>query len=328
MVGVLLAIWMAVVSFVWPVVKGLKFVLVSPSLDRVRWRAIAVTTLFVAVGGLLGAVIPFPNGTVTRGIVWIPQEARVVANASGTLSQFLADPGTAVAAGDPLVRLEDPLIGSKRKKAQARLTEIEARLFSAQARTPFDAELLRRQKELADGELREIERQHGDLVIRSPSAGIFVVPHSADLADNFVKRGQLIGYVMTEHSPPVRTTIPESEIEYVRDRTMAVSIRFDEAPWQPISAARIERQFPQSTRQLPSPALSSANGGPFAPDPSAKEKDTSLEAFFEVDIATPDKLLPERWGQRVWVRFDHGVSPAFARIYRAGRQLFLGRFHV
>ena len=327
-VGVLLAIWMAVVSFVWPVVKGLKFVLVSPSLDRVRWRAIAVTTLFVAVGGLLGAVIPFPNGTVTRGIVWIPQEARIVANASGTLSQFLADPGTVVAAGDPLVRLEDPLIDSKRKKAQARLTEIEARLFSAQARTPFDAELLRRQKELADGELREIERQHGDLVIRSPSAGIFVVPHSADLADNFVKRGQLIGYVMTEHSPPVRTTIPESEIEYVRDRTMAVSIRFDEAPWQPISAARIERQFPQSTRQLPSPALSSANGGPFAPDPGAKEKDTSLEAFFEVDIATPDKLLLERWGQRVWVRFDHGVSPAFARIYRAGRQLFLGRFHV
>jgi putative peptide zinc metalloprotease protein len=165
-------------------------------------------------------------------------------------------------------------------------------------------------------------------VLRSPTAGKFIVPHLADLADNFIKRGQTVGYVMTERSPSIRAAIPESEIEYVRDRTTAVSIRFDEAPWHPIGAARIERQFPQSTRLLPTPALSSLNGGPFAPDPGAKERETSLESFFEVDIATPSELTSDHWGERVWVRFDHGASPALARIYRAGRQLFLGRFHV
>jgi putative peptide zinc metalloprotease protein len=327
-VGLLLAIWMALVSFVWPVMKGIKFVLLSPSLGKVRLRAVTVTVLFLVAVALLGAVVPLPNGTVTRGVVWIPQEARVVAHASGSLAEILVNPGAGVGAGDPLIRLDDPLIASKRKRAQARLAEIAARLVSAQARTPFEAELLQRQRELASDELREIERQHNDLVIRSPSAGIFVVPHVADLADNFVKRGQLVGYVMTERSPPIRTTVPESEIEYVRDRTTAVSIRFDEAPWLPIRAARIERQFPQSTRQIPTPALSSMNGGPFAPDPNAKDKDTSLEAFFEIDIATPDEVALDRWGQRVWVRFDHGASPALERIYRAGRQLFLGRFHV
>jgi putative peptide zinc metalloprotease protein len=327
-VGLLLAIWMALVSFVWPVMKGIKFVLLSPSLGKVRLRAVTVTVLFLVAVALLGAVVPLPNGTVTRGLVWIPQEARVVAHASGSLAEILVNPGAGVGAGDPLIRLDDPLIASKRKRAQARLAEIAARLVSAQARTPFEAELLQRQRELASDELREIERQHNDLVIRSPSAGIFVVPHVADLADNFVKRGQLVGYVMTERSPPIRTTVPESEIEYVRDRTTAVSIRFDEAPWLSIQAARIERQFPQSTRQIPTPALSSMNGGPFAPDPNAKDKDTSLEAFFEIDIATPDEVALDRWGQRVWVRFDHGASPALERIYRAGRQLFLGRFHV
>ena len=327
-VGVVLAVWMAFVSFVWPVLKGVKFVLVSPSLGKVRWRAVTVTAAFLAAIVLLGAVLPLPNGTVTRGVVWIPQEARVVANAAGVLSKVLVEPGTAVVAGDPLIRLDDPLIASKRRKALARLAEIEARLVSAQARTPYEAELLQRQKELAADELRDIERQNNDLVVRSPAAGIFVVPHLAELSDNFVKRGQLVGYVMTDRSPPIRTTIPEGEIEYVRDRTAAVSIRFDEAPWTPIGAARIERQFPQSTRLLPSPALSSVNGGPFAPDPNAKEKETSLEAFFEIDIATPDQLILDRWGQRVWVRFDHGASPVLGRIYRAGRQLFLGRFHV
>jgi putative peptide zinc metalloprotease protein len=327
-VGLLLAIWMASVSFVWPVVKGIKFVLLSPSLDKVRLRAVTVAVIFLVAVGLLVAVVPLPNGTVTRGVVWIPQETRVVANASGILTEVLVNPGTEVIAGDPLIRLDDPLIASRRKKAQARLTEIEARLVSAQARTPYEAELLQHQKELAKDELHDIERQHDNLVLRSPAAGTFIVPHMADLADNFIKRGQLVGYVMTERSPPIRTTIPESEIEYVRDRTTAVSIRFDDALWLPIGAARIERQFPQSTRLLPSPALSSANGGPFAPDPAAKEKETSLEAFFEVDIITPSELAIDRWGQRVWVRFDHGASPALARIYRAGRQLFLGRFRV
>ena len=327
-VGLVLAIWMAFVSFIWPVVKGVKFVLVSPSLGKVRWRAITVTALFLAAVGLLGAAVPIPNGTVTRGVVWVPEQARVVANASGLLVQMLTKPGTNVAAGDPLMRLDDPLIASRRNKAQARVTEIEARLISAQARTPFEAELLQRQRELANDELRDIERQNNDLMVRSPSAGVFIVPHLAELADNFVKRGQLVGYVMTERSPPVRTTVPESEIEYVRDRTTAVSIRFDEAPWQPIGAARIERQFPQSTRQLPSPALSTVNGGPFAPDPNAKEKDVSLESFFEIDVGTPDNFPLDRWGQRVWVRFDHGASPVIGRIYRAARQMFLGRFHV
>lgn len=327
-VGLLLGIWMALVSFVWPVAKGVKFVLLSPSLGKIRLRAVTVAAFFLLAVGMLVSVVPLPNGTVTRGVVWIPEETRVVANASGILKQFLVDPGTKVVAGDPLIRLDDPLIASRRKKAQGRLTEIEARLVSAQARTPYEAELLQHQRELAKDELRDIERQYENLILRSPAAGTFIVPHFLDLPDNFIKRGQMVGYVMTQRSPPIRTTVPESEIEYVRDRTTAVSIRFDEALWLPVGTVRIVRQFPQSTRLLPSPALSSANGGPFAPDPNAKEKETSLEAFFEIDLATPAELAIDRWGQRVWVRFDHGASPALARIYRAGRQLFLGRFHV
>jgi putative peptide zinc metalloprotease protein len=327
-IGLLLGIWMAIASFVWPIVKGVKFILLSPSLDRVRFRAVAIAALLLAAAGLLVAVVPLPNGTVVRGVVWIPEETRVVANASGILTDILVVPGTEVAVGDPLLRLEDPLIASKRKKAQARLAEIDARLVSAQARTPYEAELLERQKQLAEDELREIERQFDNLVLRSPTAGRFIVPHLADLSYNFIKRGQMVGYVMTGRSPPIRTTIPESEIEYVRDRTTGVSVRFDEAVWTSIGAGRIERQFPQSTRLLPTPALSSLNGGPFAPDPNAKEKETSLEPFFEIDIATPAPLITDRWGQRVWVRFDHGASPVLVRVYRAGRQLFLGRFHV
>ena len=67
--------------------------------------------------------------------------------------------------------------------------------------------------------------------------------------------------------------------------------------------------MPKSTRWLPAPALSTENGGPFALDPAAKDKDTNFEDIFEVDISVPKELAVERWGQRAWVRFDHRRQP-------------------
>ena len=327
-VGVILAFWMGITSIVWPVLKGLKFILLSPALTTVRWRSLSVTAL--GATGLVAAfaLVPIPNGTVVRGVVWVPEESRVVAKASGHLEKLLAVPGAIVAVGDEVAKLDDPLIASKRKKAQGRLTEIEARLLSAETRTPFDLEVLRRQRELAEQELADIERQEHDLTVRSPASGTFIIPHAVDLADNFIKKGETIGYVRSDRAPSIRAWVPEGEIEYVRDQTKSVSVRFDEVPWTRLDSSHIEREVPESTRSLPTPSLSTDNGGPFALDPTAKDKGRILEDIFEVDVSVPKELTVERWGQRAWIRFDHGASPVVGRLYRAARQLFLGRFHV
>ena len=164
------------------------------------------------------ALVPIPNGTVVRGIVWIPEELRIVAQASGDFEKLLAAPGLSSPRGDEVAKLDDPLIASKRKKAQARLTEIEARLLSAETRTPFDFEVLSRQRELAEQELADIARQEHDLIVRSPASGTFIVPHAVDLADNFIKKGETIGYVRSDRAPSIRAWVPEGEIEYVRDQ--------------------------------------------------------------------------------------------------------------
>jgi putative peptide zinc metalloprotease protein len=327
-IGVGLAIWMLITSIVWPVLKALKFILVSPALATVRWRSISVTAISAAGVVAAIALLPIPNGTVVRGVVWVPEESRVVAKASGRLERLLAEPGAIVAEDDELAKLDDPLIAAKRKKAQARLTEIEARLLSAITRTPFDLQMLGRQRELAEQELAELDRQERNLTILSPASGAFVIPHAVDLADNFVKQGQTIGYVRSDRAPSVHAWVTESEIEYVRDQTKFVSIRFDEAPWIQLDPSEIKREVPASTRSLPTPSLSTDNGGPFALDPTSKSKDMLLEDIFEVEVSLPDKSVVERWGQRVWIRFDHGSSPMMTRFYRAARQLFLGRFHV
>ena len=329
-VGIVLAIWIVALSILWPILKGLKFIMLSPALAGMRWRAVAVTVVSVAAVAAVLGLVPIPNGTVARGLVWIPDEARVVAQTSGQLDKFLVEPGTVVAPGDALAMLSDPLKAAQGRKAQARLAEIEARLRSAEAHSPFDLQVLDRQRELAQQELEDIERQERNLTLRSPLAGVFVVPHVVDLDANFIKQGQTIGFVMANHASTLHASVPESEIENVRDQTRSVAIRFDEAPWTELDAATIEREVPQSTHTLPAPALSTVNGGPFTPDPAASDKDKNriLESVFEIDISAPRDFTVERWGQRVWVRFDHGASPVIARLYRAARQLFLGRLHI
>ena len=327
-VGIALAIWVLTASILWPILKALKFIILSPTLSSMRWRAVTVTAASLAVIAALLGVLPIPNGTVARGLVWIPEEARVVAQTSGRFDKFLVDPGAIVASGEALVVLDDPFKATKRKDAQAKVTEIEARLRAAEARSPFDSVGLEHQRDLAIQELRDIQRQERNLVLRSPRAGVFVVPHAVDLADNFIKQGQTIGFVMPNGGLDIRVAVPESQIQIVRDQTRSVAVRFDEAPWTQIDMVSIERQVPESTHTLPAPAFSTANGGSLDVDPSTKEKDKVLEPIFEVDIALPTAFTAERWGERVWIRFDHGASPVIERIYRATRQLFLGRFHV
>jgi putative peptide zinc metalloprotease protein len=327
-IGTVLAVWMTASSIVWPILKGLRFILISPALSAVRVRAVVATVLSLAIAAAVLGLLPIPNATVARGLVWIPEDSRIVADASGLLRKFVVPPGSKVAAGDDLIVLEDPLNAAKKGKAVARLAEIEARLFAAQALSPFDAQLLDKQRDLARQELDNIVRQENNLVVRSPRAGTLIVPNATDLVDGFVKRGTTLGYVVVGVSPIIRASVPEDEIEYFSDHTPTISIRFDEAPWTRVDSAMLDRQVPQSSHKLPSPALSTASGGPFAPNPAAKDKDTILESIFEIDVATPPGFAVERWGQRVWVRFDHGAAPLIGRLYRSARQLFLGRFHV
>ena len=327
-IGVAMVVWLLIATFVWPALKVLRFVLVVPALAGARLRAVAVTVAAIGLLGVAIGLVPIPFGTVSRGVVWIPEEVRVAAEVAGRCVRLAAEPGARVDVGDALVVLEDPYIASRRRNQEARLAELNARLTAAEPASPFDTQVIRRQIDFARDELAELARRERALTVRSRQAGIFIAPHHADLIGSHVKQGQVLGYVMTDRPPVIRATVPEADIEPVRSGTRVVSVRLDGAPTTPIETGRIVREFPEATRRLPHPALASTHGGPFTVDPSAKEQNTSVLPFFEIDIAVPPDLVREHWGERAWVRFDHGAEPLLARLWRATRQVFLEHFRV
>ena len=327
-VGVAMVVWLLAMSFVWPLFKMLRFVLISPALGEARIRAVAMTVVMAVLGFVALGVVPIPYGTVSRGVVWIAEEGRVVAETAGRCVRFIVEPGARVAAGDAQVELEDPYIATRRSNQEARLAELQARLTAAEPTSPFDAQLIRRQIDVANDELAELTRRERTLTVRSKQDGIFIAPHHADLIASHIKQGQLIGYVMTDRAPVVRATIGEADIDPIRTATGAVAVRLDGAPNRTIAEGRIVREYPEATRRLPHPALGSPNGGTLAVDTSAKEENTTVLAFFEVDVAVPPDLVRDHWGERAWIRFDHGAQPVLWRLWRSARQVFLEHFRV
>ena len=69
-------------------------------------------------------------------------------------------------------------------------------------------------------------------------------------------------------------------------------------------------------------------GGSFAVDPRDGQGTTTLERVFAIEIAVPREAQTGYLGQRVYVRFDHGVEPVGFQIYRSLRQLFIRLFSV
>jgi putative peptide zinc metalloprotease protein len=207
------------------------------------------------------------------------------------------------------------------------VAELEHRLTAAEASSPAELELVRQRLEFARNDLAEAERRLKDLTIRSPADGIFIVPRPGDLQGRYAAKGALLGYVMPPGRTRIRVAVPEVEIDTVRGLTRRVDVHLAGAAGD-IAGARIVREVPGGTRRLPSPALGVPAGGPLPVDPSAKDGETSLGAFFEIDIELPDGVTLDRWGERAHVRFDHGATPLAVQFYRTIRQVFLTHFNV
>jgi putative peptide zinc metalloprotease protein len=327
-VGVILAIWASIMMVVVPIAKGAWFVLTNPQLHGRRGRASATSGMAIAAVLALVFVVPVPYATVAEGVVWVPERSILRAGAEGFVVRVTAEPNSQVRAGDPIVALEDPLLGSRVRVLKAQVQELELRHGAAYVRDRVGAELIRERLNQAVAELDLARQKARDLVLLSPTDGELLLPMAADLPERFVHKGETIGYVVGARDPIVRVIVPQSDVDLVRQRVRAVDVRFANNIDSVISAS-IKREVPAATDRLPSLALSTVGGGAIYLDPADPgAPDKALESLFQFDLQLPAGTPLRGLGERVYVRFDHGDEALARRLYRQIRQLFLNRFDV
>ncbi|HEY6967053.1 MAG TPA: hypothetical protein VI229_06250 [Burkholderiales bacterium] len=326
-IGVLLAIWAVATQVLMPIGKSVLYLTGNPTLRRSRARAIWTSLGIAVAAALLLFVVPAPSWTRTEGVIWVPEEAQVRAGAEGFVERLLVPVDSEVRRGEPLVQAEEPFLATRVAVLEAQLEELLAKYDAMLPTDRVQAQMVRDQIVAAEANLRRARERQAALIYRSTASGRFVVPNAADLPGRFINKGQLVGYVVEPRELTARVALLQDDIALVRQSTKAVEVMF--AAWgsDPVSA-RIRRELPGASLQLPTAALGSAGGGPIAVDPRDKQGVTALRQVFQLELAIPGEARSEYLGARVFVRFNHGFEPAGFQLFRAFRRLLLRQFNV
>ncbi len=325
-VGMVMAIGAVALSIVYPVLRGMGYLLFSARLHRSRLRALASTLAAVAAAAALLFVVPLPYWSKGEGVISVPAEAYVRAGADGFVRELRASPASLVSRGSALLVVEDPELD-----ARTAVIEAQVRMLELRAQSELQTDRVRWQLTLdalaaASEQLEDARKRQGELTVRSPTSGELVLLSVAqDLPERFVRKGQDIGYVVPPATTRARILVAQPYIDYVRTRTERVRVkvasRLDET-----FEARILREVPGATDKVGNPAMSSLGGGGAVLDPQASKPKT-LDTWFEFELELP-ATTAFVIGEHVYARFEHPAEPVALRIYRSVRQLFLKRFLV
>lgn len=320
--GMAAVVWVGV-----PLGKGATYLFTSPSLRMVRARAIAVTALAVLAPVAVLGFVPMPYRSRAEGVIWVPEEALVRTSANGFVDRVVAQPGQRVRRGEPLFTLRDEAAVALVSETEAQRREL---LAQREAHFPVDqvkAGMVADELRYVEHGLAEARRRVDELTVSAASDGTFVVAVPEDLPGRYVKRGELVGYVMDLGAITVRAVVPQDDIDLVRYETRAVHVRLAERLDDSVPAL-MRRVVPGATDSLPTAALGSGGGGKLAVDLRDDRGMKALERVFQVDVELQQGARHVNVGGRAFLRFDHGRATLARQWYRRARQLFLSRFDV
>jgi len=326
-IGVVLALWALGAMFVWPVLKGVGFLLFHAKLRRHRLRAIVSTSAALGALGAALFVLPLPHWTRAEGIVWPPHDAQVRAGADGFARRIVAVPGAIVTRGSPLVILENPELPPRIRVLEAQLRLLETRAQAERVTDRVRWDITGEEIAATRAELEHVRRLNRDLVVRSATSGTFVLSlPRQDLPGRYVRKGQQLGYVVSASTVTARVLVSQDDVDLVRSGTEQVNVKLAGRMHETYEA-RIVREAPAAIDRVANLALSSVGGGPAPLDPQRADEAMTLDTWFEFELelpATRDFAL----GRHVYVRFEHVAEPLAWRLYRSVRQVFLRQFLV
>jgi putative peptide zinc metalloprotease protein len=268
-----------------------------------------------------------PLSTQAEGVIWIPEKSYVRAGTDGFVEGILANPGSYVRRGEPLIECSDPLLPAEIRVLESRLRELQTIFDTEIISDRVKAEITKEEIAQVTAELNRARERDEELIIVSPTSGKLLVPMSQDLPGRFVKRGELLAYVVDRSTISARVVVSQADVDFVRRRTQSVDVRLPETVSEVLPAV-LKHEVPAATDQLPSRTLSQEGGGEIAIDPRDMMGVKAFQKIFLFDLEMPVQARLYNVGGRVYVRFDHGREPLVYRWYRAARQLFLRRFNV
>ena len=326
-VGVVLALWSLVAGIGIPLFKGLRALITDPRYalrgSRIRLMLGGAFVFFY----LLFFVLPMPYHSTVDGVLWLPEQALLRAEANGFVLRTAAKPGAELHPGMPVIESHDPELAAKLDAQLARLAEVQARYDAAWGTNPAQAAQLEEQVRREQAVVDRLRDQFARLTLRSAAHGTLLLDRPDDLQGRYLKKGEIVGYVVGEHVPMIRVVVHQEDVDQVRLARGDVEVKLADdlsVTW----VASVLREVPAAGKELPSPALGQRGGGEIVLDPNDSEGVKTVQSLFEFELELPKDAPGQYLGSRVLARFEHAPMPIGVRGWHQVRRLFLSQFHV
>ena len=328
-IGIALAAWAISVQLLVPAIRGILFVVRGHQLAEVRARATGVCLVVVTVLVVVLGFVPLSLTTRADGVVWVPDQAQVFAQTEGFVEQLLVSSGDQVEPGDVLVKMRNPGLLGRLAVLEARRRELLARIWSEQFNEQVKAQISSSELKTIEYELESLRERVDGLVIKSNVSGTVVLLAENGLNGIYLRQGQLLGYVSKKDRLIVRAVVSQSDIGLLRRNVEGVEVRLVESRRHSIQA-RIIRETPAASLELPSAALGTLGGGSIAVDSQTNEVNASkaLKKHFQVDLELSAGVTVSGLGERAYILFNHGSEPIAQQWLRKARQLVLSQLAV
>jgi len=307
-----------------PLVVALRWLLASPELQGRRGRALALGAASVATCTTVALVVPLPHRTQVPGAVWVADEALVRPAVDGFVEQVLVRDGQAVQAGTPLLRLGNEPLRLELSRIEAELQQQQVEQLSAVSVDAMRAGMAADRIAALTAERDRLAARIAALEVRAGVAGRVAIDARRLIPGQFVTQGQVAAHVLPPGAPLVRALVANEDIAEVRTQPGRIDVALAHGGGD-VVAAQWSRSVPRASRQLITPALGDAAGGPIALDAADPQGRTAQEPRFEIEVRLPDGVVAHV-GARAWVTFHHGQATLVELASTTLRRSFLRHF--
>lgn len=297
-----------------------------------RWNRRSLCTAAVVLALLLLAALPWRARVQAPALARAADQARLVAPAGARLDRILAEPGQAVAAGAPLFVLDSPDLSHELQTLRRRMGVLAWQLdFQAMRHdTAAAVPVAQRELQAARERLAVLERQHGQLTIAAPFAGVLADRAEPLAAGEWVGAGEWLGTLAAPGRLLVEAYVAESDLHRVRPGDTARFLPDD--PGLGAWTLEVAEVAATASRRLSAaPELASPNGGAIAAvraPPSARPEQAPPgadwapeQAIYRILLApagpTPPRL-PQLQALRGTALIDGEAESLLLRAWRHG----------
>lgn len=270
-------------------------------------------------------VVPAPHQVVARGVIWPPEQAQLRAGAGGFVERLELAQGAAAQPGQSLLVLQDPVLVASQERIAAERDGLLAQQYGALLTQPVRAAAVAEDLERNAAELARVEEQLAQLEVRARLPGEVVWARPQDLPGSYVKRGAMLGHVLTGGPAHVRVALLEEDYLRTRGQVRSLRVRLADAPGSSYEG-RLAEAAPGATLELPAPALGDRFGGPIPLDPADPNGMRTRVPVFLLDAEVP-ALQALAIGGRAWVKLVLPPQPLGLQWLAQLRQLLIKQFN-